>query len=99
MSQSKQFHMGNIKAWYDKKSSEYIPYSEMSKDQLQKCLHIAQKRELQLIQQQHVFTRLIEDIDEECAKRSIELADVPNDYYKNNRVLKEKITKSKSLDA
>ena len=92
MSSEKQFHMGKPnKVWYDKKLDKYIPYSEMSKDQLQKCLHIAQKREIQLIQKQNVFTKLIEDIDEECSIRQIAIVDIPNEYYKNTRALQSKI--------
>jgi len=86
----KQLHMGEIKAWYDKKTNNYIPYSEMSKEQLQKCLHIAQKREIQLINKTHVFTKLIEDIDEECANRKIAIEDIPEEYYKNTRAFQAK---------
>ena len=102
MNQPKKFQMGQPdKCWYDKKEDVYIPYSEMSKEQLQKCLHIAQKREIQLIQKQEVFSKLIEDIDEECAKRDIKVEDIPSDYYKNTRQLQAsiKLEKSKSLDA
>lgn len=92
MSSDKQFHMGQpMKAWYDKKLDKYVPYSEMSKEQLQKCLHIAQKREIQLINKTHVFTKLIEDIDEECSNRGLSIEDIPEEYYKNTRVLQAKL--------
>lgn len=94
----KQLQMGIVKAWYDKKLNKYIPYGEMSKEQLQKCLHIAQKREIQLISKTHVFTKLIEDIDEECAKRNISITDIPEEYYKNTRMFQSKL-KAKSLNA
>lgn len=91
MSSAKQFHMGDIKAWLDKKSGEYLPYSEMSKDELQKCLHIAQKREIQQLNKAAIFNKLIVDIDEEVEKRGFELQDIPEDYYKNTRMLQTKI--------
>lgn len=93
---TKQFHMGDIKAWFDKKSGDYIPYGEMSKEELQKCLHIAQKREIQQLNKAAVFNKLISDIDEEVEKRGFELEDIPEDYYKNTRMLQTKIKANNS---
>jgi len=91
MSSTKQFHMGDIKAWLDKKSGEYQPYSEMSKEELQRCLHSAQKSEIKNLNKAAVFTKLIADIDEEVDRRGFELQDIPDSFYTNTRMLQTKI--------
>jgi len=83
--------MGDIKAWLDKKTGEYQPYIEMSKEELQRCLHAAQKQEIKYLNKSAVFTKLIADIDEEVEKRGFELEDIPDSYYTNTRKLQTKI--------
>ena len=93
MSSTKQFHIGDIgkRCWYDSTTDTYTPYSEMSKEELQKYLHIAQKKELKLIQKQNVFIKIIENIDTECNNRGFTIKDIEATYYKNTRALQSKV--------
>lgn len=71
----------------------FKPFNELTPKELQKCLTIAQRKELNYHNKATFFGLQAADILEEAEKRGITLKESNTDFHNNNRKLQNAIKK------